>query len=1564
MAGKQIDVNLSVNDNGGTLKKRNEEAKELNRNLTRAADLAQKALKPAAGYQAKGEGTEYGRARGSMGTTGASARDFANQAQGLGGLVRIYATVAANLFAVSAAFNALKEAANTTNMVKGMDQLGAASGVALGTMAKRFAEATDNAISLREAMGSVTKASAAGLSSKQILEIGQYAKTASQALGLDMTDAVSRLTRGITKLEPELLDELGLFTKIGPAADRYALKLGKTAASLTDFERRQAFANAVLEEARIKFGELDLPANPYQKLEASVRNLATAGLELINKFLIPLVQVFTNNSGLLIGALGAIALKLTGMAIPALTSWRGELVRAAKDAKDRARDITEAFGETSVTRTLASLDIPKLEKDLNTAKQKVIQTQKDLANIEKQTGLSRKAGTLAQSAAFGQDPKDLAAAQRTSNELIKKGTQDTVAYGNAIKAAKEAKKEELRLQQQLNVAQDEALKLAERGSIEENLRRRISRQAGARAERLSILSQVSGNLEIGGFRYAIDELNKGVNKAADLTAWDKLRTRATGWGIAFVSQVGMVMRAFNGLMVGLAVGGVVLAALDAIFSKNAAEVADFNNQLSNINTTVTTSANVMKKYGEAITVASLNARATSFKQLADDLDDLTVKLENALERQSGWDRFKDFVKDLFNFGLRTDFADAAAKDIAQQLKNIPEGPVKEALKLKIATIAGAIGASEEEIAKGLGKLDAKEAAKRVKEISKEAKPFLTEQLKIADAANQVKAALDDANLKASELFQTLQSGDKIIKFGDSVVTLGLKLREAFKDAKSGAASLEAILSKSENQRIISPESFKQLLDIQDAYSKAAIQADKYSVQVAASRERVADLEADEARLAKRQGIPPEVLNQLKQERLKEFAKLTDLEIKLQIEESSVKQLEVKLGQISVDTIRRGYDLMFKQANLASERARLATQRGLLEGTSSAGAIQAQGAITVKEIDIQLRQIDIVSRLNDTMMRNNMLMEEELAIRGQTQIEERAKKEGRYMTPAEQLESASLYTRQMELQQLRSIPKISQKLAESITDPVAAGLAQKAVGTQIGTQEQRSVLLEQRRNAEIQTRLKAEEAVLKTKLEQDKASANLQKLELERAELALSSYEYLSDTQILAKQALETQNFLNDRKLAEKAIENDITGLTERKKYADAATRAGLDAEIKLKETQLAQLKQEKPILEEILQIKQRQAIINNYYMRENMLRENAATIAQLDRDIQMGRIESELELLGIRSQINLMLPDELAANEKRLKSEALLAQQQDQLAKAEKTKADAMAKIAQDEAIAKAANADYDQSLFMEREMMVDRVYNKELQKIRQTNEAKQQAIDLQYSLTDRMKTYDQTFQKAFEGMADAIVEFAKTGKLNFKDLINSMLEDLLRYELRMQALMMYQAFRPGIMGFLGNLIPSMFGGSPAGAGAGGPSFGGPGGIYPMVPMKAAKGAAFDTGLRKFAKGGMFTNKIVTEPTLFKFAQGAGLMGEAGPEAIMPLKRDGQGNLGVRTTQQQPKVDVVVNNFSGEKAETMETVDSKGNRKIEVVIGEMVASEVGRKNSPMQQSISANFMTRPAMTRR
>jgi hypothetical protein len=65
-----------------------------------------------------------------------------------------------------------------------------------------------------------------------------------------------------------------------------------------------------------------------------------------------------------------------------------------------------------------------------------------------------------------------------------------------------------------------------------------------------------------------------------------------------------------------------------------------------------------------------------------------------------------------------------------------------------------------------------------------------------------------------------------------------------------------------------------------------------------------------------------------------------------------------------------------------------------------------------------------------------------------------------------------------------------------------------------------------------------------------------------------------------------------------------------------------------------------------------------------------------------------------------------------------------------------------------------------------------------------------------------------------------------------------------------------------------------------------------------ANGNAFGAnGIMPFAKGGAFTNSIVSSPTLFKFANGGttqmGEMGEAGPEAIMPLSRGAGGRLGV-----------------------------------------------------------------------
>ncbi|MCL1931272.1 MAG: tape measure protein [Treponema sp.] len=105
-----------------------------------------------------------------------------------------------------------------------------------------------------------------------------------------------------------------------------------------------------------------------------------------------------------------------------------------------------------------------------------------------------------------------------------------------------------------------------------------------------------------------------------------------------------------------------------------------------------------------------------------------------------------------------------------------------------------------------------------------------------------------------------------------------------------------------------------------------------------------------------------------------------------------------------------------------------------------------------------------------------------------------------------------------------------------------------------------------------------------------------------------------------------------------------------------------------------------------------------------------------------------------------------------------------------------------------------------------------------------------------------------------------------------------------------------------------------------------------------AHGNVFDTaGIQPFARGGMFTNQVVQSPTFFKFSRGTGLMGEAGPEAIIPLKRMANGDLGVQTAN-GGGTQVVVNiiNNSGTEVRQEEHEDGMGNKQIDIIIGEMV----------------------------
>ena len=103
--------------------------------------------------------------------------------------------------------------------------------------------------------------------------------------------------------------------------------------------------------------------------------------------------------------------------------------------------------------------------------------------------------------------------------------------------------------------------------------------------------------------------------------------------------------------------------------------------------------------------------------------------------------------------------------------------------------------------------------------------------------------------------------------------------------------------------------------------------------------------------------------------------------------------------------------------------------------------------------------------------------------------------------------------------------------------------------------------------------------------------------------------------------------------------------------------------------------------------------------------------------------------------------------------------------------------------------------------------------------------------------------------------------------------------------------------------------------------------IQGLLPFE--KGGSFSQGrVMPFAKGG-----VVSGPTNFPMRGGLGLMGEAGPEAIMPLARGADGRLGVRTEGGGGTVNVVMN---------IQTPDAEGFRKSQSQIAAQLTRAIGR----------------------
>ena len=158
------------------------------------------------------------------------------------------------------------------------------------------------------------------------------------------------------------------------------------------------------------------------------------------------------------------------------------------------------------------------------------------------------------------------------------------------------------------------------------------------------------------------------------------------------------------------------------------------------------------------------------------------------------------------------------------------------------------------------------------------------------------------------------------------------------------------------------------------------------------------------------------------------------------------------------------------------------------------------------------------------------------------------------------------------------------------------------------------------------------------------------------------------------------------------------------------------------------------------------------------------------------------------------------------------------------------------------------------------------------------------------------SFVNTFKKLEDSLVEFVQTGTLNFRKLAQSIISDITRIFIRSQIIAPLVGGLGNIFGGGGNIFSGLFGrgsktirGVSTGSGLKALDFDDPNANF-------AKGAAFASNqIIPYAKGGI-VNGIVNKPTIFPFANGIGLMGEAGAEAILPLKRGRSGNLGVEAT--------------------------------------------------------------------
>ena len=394
----EVKIRIKIDDNGD-LKVIAKEAKGAASATDKLAKSTDKATKASNRYH-KG-------AKGVAGLTNNSTKAFSKQNTAIQGggsssLVGAYATLAANVFALSAAFNFLKRAADISNLEKSQVSYAQNTGVALSSLTSKLRGASGGMLGFQEAAQASAIGLAKGFSPDQMERIAEGARKASTALGRDFSDSFDRLVRGISKAEPELLDELGITLRLKKATEDYALTINSTAKELTASQRSQAVFNATMRELETNFGSVIARDNPFTLLSKTFEDLVKTGTEVVLPFFSGFANIVSSNALAAVSVFGLLGASLFKMMVP-------------------LDGVKERF-DNMVGNTAAELEV------LDSKLQKVQTSLNDVEGAKKATqSIATKAGPtdskLLKKAQKGQltDPKEMGALQKTLKARIAAG---------------------------------------------------------------------------------------------------------------------------------------------------------------------------------------------------------------------------------------------------------------------------------------------------------------------------------------------------------------------------------------------------------------------------------------------------------------------------------------------------------------------------------------------------------------------------------------------------------------------------------------------------------------------------------------------------------------------------------------------------------------------------------------------------------------------------------------------------------------------------------------------------------------------------------------------------------------------------------------------------------------------------------------------------------------------------------------------------------------------------------------------------------------------------------------